>query len=134
MDLSKRKVAQYMERRFTKIELDQTVAHALQMIDNDPNGLGVVVDSNALLKGIIGISDIAQRPNEMSSKLEDTSLFTDSTNVVTSSPDDTLDKTLDLMDSHNVKSAVVVENNRPIGLVTRRGLRQKLIREFRIQL
>ncbi len=136
MDLSKRKVAQYIER-FTKIRHETSVAQALQMVDIDPNHLGVVVDADNLLKGIIGVSDIAQAPNvgdEMSKELKDAGLFTNSAEVATCKPDDTLDAVLDLMDSKNVKSCVVVENNRPIGIITRRGLRQKLLGEFRIKL
>ncbi len=136
MNLSTKKVARYMER-FTKIRQEISVAQALQMVDIDPNHLGVVVDADNALKGILGVSDIAQAPNiegEMSKTLKDAGLFTRSAEVATCQPDDSLDTVLDMMDAKNVKSCVVVENNRPIGVITRRGLRQRLLGEFRIKL
>ncbi len=137
MDLSKRKVAQYMEKRITKIRHDTSVAQALQMIDIDSNQLGVVVDSGNTLKGVIGSSDVTQTPDfaeNITKELKDTNLFTKSPDVATCAPDDSLQKALDLMDSKNVKSCVVVENDRPVGVITRRGLRKKLLSEFRIRL
>ncbi len=137
MDLETEKVSRHMER-LTTIRDSWTVDIARQVIENDPNDIGAVVDDNGVLQGVLAVSDLIKAPDlkdKLDKTLKEAGLHTKGQFVVKCRADDTVESALSKMDAANVKASIVVDDHdRPVGALSRRGLRQSAIAQFKVKL
>ncbi len=73
-------------------------------------------------QGLVSISDVRKVPPEERSTRFVTEIMTRRPDVVTVSPDDPLEAALQKLASQDINQLVVVENERPVGLVCRKDI------------
>ena len=127
--------AKDFKQPYTELRENDRVDRARQMVENDPNDIGIVVDDDGFLKGVLTPSDIvlaADLKDQLGKTLKEAGIYKD--NVVKCSADDTLEQVLRTMDLSGVKTVVIVKKEdkgeKPIGVISRKNLRESAIKEF----
>ena len=130
-------VAHYMERA-TLVRKDMAVDVARQIVENDPNDLGIVVDEDGALVGVLAVADIVLTTNlkeKLDKPLDKAALHTPKDQVLKCTASESVDDVLARMVERNLKAAVVVdEDGRPIGVLSRNGYRKRFAAQFQVRL
>ena len=103
--------AKDFKQPYTELRENDRVDRARQMVENDPNDIGIVVDDDGFLKGVLTPSDIvlaADLKDQLGKTLKEAGIYKD--NVVKCSADDTLEQVLRTMDLSGVKTVVIVKS------------------------
>jgi len=131
-EFKKRKIGSLTRARPTIVSKDEPMSQALTKIKADTNRILVVADDEQKTVGVVSWSDVLGKP-ESNKPLEKENVIV--TGPVTISPLDTVDNAIQKMLNNNLNKLVVVdEKQRPIGIITKKDLRDQLSKSFRITL
>lgn len=113
---------------------DETVDHAVKMMQSLGERSIPVVDRNRRLRGVIGLKDVANLFARPRARIEQHEFVTDREKVsvevrgvmrqppITVGPDADVHGAADLMVRHNVSSVIVVDKEEPVGILTKADL------------
>ena len=110
-------ISDVMTRDPKTVETNATIADAAKLMRDNDIGAILVTDGDEL-KGIVTDRDITVKAvaDGQDSSVEVSQVFTES--PVTLSPDDTVDDAINLVREHNVRRVPVVEDGKPVGIVS----------------
>jgi len=110
-------ISDVMTRDPKTVETNATIADAAKLMRDNDTGAILVTDGDEL-KGIVTDRDITVKAvaDGQDSSVEVSQVFTES--PVTLSPDDTVDDAINLVREHNVRRVPVVEDGKPVGIVS----------------
>lgn len=113
------KIREVMHGNVVCVKLSDPVVEAAKKMDQHDIGDVLVVDDSGMLKGIctdrdIVVRAIAQGKDPKQCKVSDVC----SGQVATLGPDDDIDRAIQVMEQKAIRRVPIVENNRPIGIVS----------------
>jgi CBS domain-containing protein len=110
-------ISDVMTRDPQTVETSATIADAAKLMRDNDTG-AILVTEGETLKGIVTDRDIAVKAvaEGQDSSAEVSQVFTESPATLT--PDQTVDDAINLVREHNVRRVPVVEDGKPVGIVS----------------
>ncbi len=125
-----RYILKHKQKSFWTIAPDETVYQGIQLMAEHDVGALVVIENDKLV-GIITERDFLKRvyaPEKSPYDLKIREVMTDE-NLVTISPEQTVDACMSLMTERQVRHIIVVEAEYPVGIVSIRDVVRQIVSE-----